>query len=346
MEVESSSSDEPRSIAVEKAIEVDIDPGNLLVSDSNEISRLQLNSNPAEYLKELTRSNTQLLINRIFTLPFHRVDDVIVAELPKPTYVLPRSKPAPKARPLSKWESYAKEKGIVKKKKSRLVWDEMVKKWVPRFGYRRAEAEHAKDWLIEVPQHADPYEDQFEKKSEEKSERVAKNELQRLRNLAKAKKVVVPAAKGLTSKVKQSKEELLTAAHTANKATASLGKFQPKVGKLKPLKGTGKKRQFEPLINNQEKAKNLSVLDKIMNKKPKIDVESVVSKSVGSGNLKRKGQGQDNYGDDEDGGQRRGGRRGKQMGTKNSKIKKGPAKKGSFKKGRASPRSGPKKKKN
>jgi len=339
--MESATSDEPRSIAVEKAIEVDIDPGNLLVTDPNEISRLQLNSNPVEYLKELTRSNTQLLINNIFTLPFHRVDDVIVAELPKPTYVLPRSKPAPKSRPLTKWQEYAKEKGIVKRKKTRVIWDEMVKKWVPRFGYQRAVAEHAKDWLIEVPQHSDPYEDQFEKKSEAKSERVAKNELQRLRNLAKAKKLVVPGGKGLASKVKQSKEELLTAVHTANKATASLGKFQPKVGKVKPLKGSGKKRQFDPLINSQEKAKNLSVLDKIMNKKPKIDVEPVVSKSVGS-SLKKKGQ-NNNYGDDDDGGQRKG-RRGKSMGTKNSKIKKGPAKKGSFKKGRASPRSGPKKK--
>lgn len=44
MEVDagSSTSEEPRSIAVEKTIEVDIDPGTLLVSDPNEISRLQL----------------------------------------------------------------------------------------------------------------------------------------------------------------------------------------------------------------------------------------------------------------------------------------------------------------
>lgn len=34
----------------------------------------------------------------------------------------------------------------------------------------------------------DPYEDQFAKKKEEKKERVAKNELQRLRNIARAQK--------------------------------------------------------------------------------------------------------------------------------------------------------------
>lgn len=35
----------------------------------------------------------------------------------------------------------------------------------------------------------DPYEDQFEKVAKEKKERVAKNELQRLRNIAKNQKV-------------------------------------------------------------------------------------------------------------------------------------------------------------
>ena len=35
----------------------------------------------------------------------------------------------------------------------------------------------------------DPYEDQFEKKIQAKKERVAKNEYQRLRNIAKNKKI-------------------------------------------------------------------------------------------------------------------------------------------------------------
>ena len=35
----------------------------------------------------------------------------------------------------------------------------------------------------------DPYEDQFEKKIQAKKERIAKNEYQRLRNIAKNKKI-------------------------------------------------------------------------------------------------------------------------------------------------------------
>lgn len=72
------------------------------------------------------------------------------------------------------------------------------------------------------------------------------------------------------------------AVHVAKKATASLGKFQAKLPKEKPLKGTGKKRQFEPLVidSTKEKNKNLDVLARVMSKKPKIDIASAVNKQV------------------------------------------------------------------
>lgn len=84
----------------------------------------------------------------------------------------------------------------------------VLQKWVPRFGYKKVDAEAEKDWVLEVPGNVDPMEDQFERKSEAKAERVSKNELQRLRNLAKAKKVDIPGGSGLTSKEKPSKIEV------------------------------------------------------------------------------------------------------------------------------------------
>jgi len=83
-------------------------------------------SNPNAYLKSLARDNTQLLLNKIWTLPFERVDDVVIAKLPAPTFILPREKPVPKPKALTKWQTYAKDKGIVKRKKTKLVWDEIV----------------------------------------------------------------------------------------------------------------------------------------------------------------------------------------------------------------------------
>lgn len=58
-----------------------------------------------------------------------RVDEAIVAKLPKPEYVLPRSRAIPKPKPLTKWQQFAKEKGIQSKKKgkSKLKWDEELK---------------------------------------------------------------------------------------------------------------------------------------------------------------------------------------------------------------------------
>jgi regulator of ribosome biosynthesis len=49
-----------------------------------------------------------------------------------------------------------------------------------------------KNWLLPVPDRGDPNEDQFSKMAEIKNENVAKNEFQRLRNLAKAKNVKIP----------------------------------------------------------------------------------------------------------------------------------------------------------
>jgi hypothetical protein len=78
------------------------------------------------YLKDLARDNTQLLLNKIWELPTERVEEAIVAKLPAQTFVLPREKPLPKPKPLTKWQKYAQEKGITKTKKSKLTWDETL----------------------------------------------------------------------------------------------------------------------------------------------------------------------------------------------------------------------------
>jgi len=63
---------------------------------------------------------------------------------------------------------------------------------VPRYGFKRAAALKEKNWLLPVPDTAHPNEDQFSKMAKTKNENVAKNEFQRLRNLAKSKNVKIP----------------------------------------------------------------------------------------------------------------------------------------------------------
>jgi regulator of ribosome biosynthesis len=112
-----------------------------------------------------------------------RPDESIVAVLPPPTTILPREKPIPKPKPLTKWELFAKRKGIKKTKRSQMVYDEISRKYKPRWGYKRVN-DPKDDWLIEVPENADNNEDQFAKRDQERKERIAKNEYQRLRNVA------------------------------------------------------------------------------------------------------------------------------------------------------------------
>lgn len=55
--------------------------------------------------------------------------------LPKPKVVLPREKPIPKEKPMTKWEKFRLEKGITAKgKRSRMVYSEHASDWVPRYG--------------------------------------------------------------------------------------------------------------------------------------------------------------------------------------------------------------------
>ncbi|XP_034025593.1 ribosome biogenesis regulatory protein homolog [Thalassophryne amazonica] len=270
-----------RSISVHKDLELEFDVGNLLALDSNRIDCREFRQQKKEdFLRALARDNTQLLINEVWKRPTERVQEVIVATLPEPVTPLPREKPPPKARPPTKWEQFAKLKGIQKKKKTSLVWDGVAKEWRRRWGYKRAN-DDTKNWLIEVPERADPDEDQFAKRVKAKKERVAKNELNRLRNIARAHKVRAPGV-GLLPTATQSKEQLARAVSVARTSTASVGKFQERVAKEKPPKNSGKRRKFEPLIGDfsREKQKQLDLLTTLDSKKPRMDLTKAVNKQM------------------------------------------------------------------
>lgn len=81
----------------------------------------------------------------LWALPTERTALGPVATLPQQkVLVLPREKPLPEAAPETRWEKFAREKGIDKeKKRSRMVWDDIEQKWAPRFGFKRAYDESA-----------------------------------------------------------------------------------------------------------------------------------------------------------------------------------------------------------
>ena len=81
-------------------------------------------------------------------------------------------------------------------------------------------------------------------------------------------------------------DDLKTAAELAKTATASLGKFQPKLGKKLEQQAAkvkrAKKRQFEPNTGDAaaEKQRNLGILESLNSKRAKLDLGQAVGQQI------------------------------------------------------------------
>ena len=94
-----------------KPLDYELDLGNLLVIDPNQLDIPEGQEPTEKQLLDLGRDGSQVLLNALWQLETERVEEAVVAKLPPPTYKLPREKPCPKPKMLTKWEKYAKEKG-------------------------------------------------------------------------------------------------------------------------------------------------------------------------------------------------------------------------------------------
>lgn len=171
------------------------DLGNLAVFDTNALENEKLSSNCSEreeYLQSIARDNTQLLINQILSLPLRTTTDneatLTLVQLPEPITELPREKPLPKAKEPTKWELFAKKKGIKAKEKSgKMVYDEATGEWVPKWGYKGKNKDLDDQWLVEIDDKVKGTEDELiDPRSLNRAERkklVKKNLLQQKRNL-------------------------------------------------------------------------------------------------------------------------------------------------------------------
>ncbi|KAF0991494.1 hypothetical protein HZS_6913 [Henneguya salminicola] len=162
-----------------------VDEGLLMVS--NTVTDLKNVTDLEESLKRCASNCFQALILKLHDLKAEIYEEVVTYVLPEPVYELPRVRPILKAAPLTKWEKFAKEKGIRKKKKDKLLYDENTKEYRPRFGKNRINDPNDQ-WIIETPKDFPLGKDPFEIIETQKKEGVAKNELSRLKNLKNAGK--------------------------------------------------------------------------------------------------------------------------------------------------------------
>ena len=72
--------------------------------------------------------------------------------LPPPTFPLPREKPLPKEKEETKWERFARKKGIKDKKRGagKTEYDAEKGEWVPKWGYKGRNKDGEGEWIVEV----------------------------------------------------------------------------------------------------------------------------------------------------------------------------------------------------
>lgn len=140
-----------------------------------------------EAMKSEARRATQLLVKHLLELPFEDTDIGKVAILPAESMRLPREKPVPEPKPMTRWEKFAKEKGIQKKKRERMVFDDDQQQWAPRYGYKRAKAGDIDMPVLEVKPGQDPFADPWDRLRDEKKARIDRNKERQQNNKLRAK---------------------------------------------------------------------------------------------------------------------------------------------------------------
>lgn len=221
-------------------------------------------------LAAVARDNIQFLVNKIFALPQAKTEEGPCAVLPPETegFRLPREKPVPKVKQETRWEKFAKEKGIEKRKRGRMVWDELQKDWVPRWGYgsvKKAQRERD-DAIMEVQPGQNPYEDPFAKRAAERQLLKAKQKAREIRNQVEGlgRKMPVISAPDLTAAKmgKRGKDGLNEALRRAQTSTRSVGRFDRSAKNEKDLRS--KRQKISSSSTQEERERHLKFADRIL----------------------------------------------------------------------------------
>lgn len=272
---------------------LELDLGNLCAFDSAPVEEgISLKSSKAiqkadEYHRNLATRIFQTMTKALFALPFEMAAVGRIAELPAPRTVLPREKPLPKPRAPTKWEVFAQRKGIQKRKRSNLEWDETNQEWRRRHGYKRVDDEHDIPIIDAAGNESTGVEDPFTRNMKEKKGRVKKQSERQLANLKNAAKEggqgALPATlrlaatlpehgRGKPTKRKEMLSEIKKSSKHVAVSTASMGKYD-KVVKGEDMrlrtanKKQGDKKSVSSTVDRQtERESQGKLVDHILRK--------------------------------------------------------------------------------
>ena len=239
----------------------EIDAGNLMIVDPSPLDKEGMKGDVNTACVAMATSMTQALVAHLFSLPSKPAAVGRFVDLPTPTMRTPRHKPLPKPKVPTRWEKFAQEKGIVKRKKEKYVFDENTSEWRRRHGYQRVN--DMRDVAIVEAKASDKVgEDPFALQTKKKKDRVRNQEERRLANLKAAAKQggkgALPATISLSRPLGEAgagsarapRADLLAGASSAAASTASMGRFDPRAkhdtkGKVQ---GIGKRKQRAPVV--------------------------------------------------------------------------------------------------
>ena len=122
------------------------------------------NSNKS--INETARYMINEMFKTIKSFKSTRYKGDLIYEIIPNTLVLPKTLSEDKSK--TKWEKFAEEKGIKKKRRSRMVYSEDLKKWVPRYGSSSEKNLILQGGVVAVEQ-------SMSKMIKDKKKRVAKN---------------------------------------------------------------------------------------------------------------------------------------------------------------------------
>jgi len=270
--------DSKKNAKSKKDLEIPLDP----------IRGASLEVNEEYLLSKVTDGCTQL-IRSLWELPTEVSDAGPLVTLPTYDEVrLPRAMPPPPPKQETKWEKFAKAKGMPlnKEKRSRKVWDEATGSWMFRHGYEKANAK-GNEWpIMEVGATDNPYDDPWEKQREEKRTRVDRNIERRMKNEERSGNLL----KGATSRAVKGKQAAYEVGkESGRKDSKSLPAGLPVDLKnsANPLKAAenklrGKRSTLAALSAVQKSTASLGKFDRMREGEPER------KKSLASQNKKRK----------------------------------------------------------
>ena len=289
---------------------ISIDYGNLLLTDSSNYKNLtesKINSALKQNYINFSKGLFEILKNQIGEEDENRDYDKEKDEiqLPKKILNLPRSLPIPKPKPMTKWEKYKKEKGITQRKRSRMVYSEIAKDWVPRWGKGSIKKiENETNWALEEKQFGvNP----FEQKNQEKKLLVQKQKIREMKNkirnsnennfnsisylknkknnknisldesnenkksnnkISRKEKKKLKAEKEI-KRLEQDKKNLGRRLEQIQKSTRSMGRYDKKLKNEKELNMIKKKRVDKDILQSRkkEKSRDKMIMDGILNSK-------------------------------------------------------------------------------